>query len=335
MTATVSHKSYILRLSNTIIMKLQQLRYVLEVSRHNLNVSEAADALYTSQPGISKQIRLLEEELGVQIFIRSGKRVVSVSQPGKEVLKLAERILRDVQNIKNIGNEFTDHDSGSLTIATTHTQARYVLPDIVARFVQRYPKVRLSIRQGSPTAIAQMVASGEADFAIATESLDEHTDLRKLPCSQWTHAVIVPDGHPLLARTQPLALSDLSDYALITYEFAFTGSTSIARAFQKAHIEPPVVALSSADTDVLKTYVKLGLGIGLMAEMAFTSASDHGLQLIEAAHLFEPSWTYIALRPDTYLRGYTYDFINMFAPKLTRERIDQMLYMPIMEDFSI
>ena len=169
----MSHKSYILRLSNTIIMKLQQLRYVLEVSRHNLNVSEAADALYTSQPGISKQIRLLEEELGVQIFIRSGKRVVSVSQPGKEVLKLAERILRDVQNIKNIGNEFTDHDSGSLTIATTHTQARYVLPDIVARFVQRYPKVRLSIRQGSPTAIAQMVASGEADFAIATEEIDE------------------------------------------------------------------------------------------------------------------------------------------------------------------
>lgn len=316
-------------------MKLQQLRYVLEVYKHNLNVSEAAEALFTSQPGISKQIRLLEDELGIQIFIRSGKRVVSVSQPGKAVLELAEKILHDVQNIKNIGNEFTDQHTGSLTIATTHTQARYVLPPIVAKFVKRYPKVQLSIRQGSPHAISQMVTSGEADFAIATESLEEHTDLRKLPCTEWTHAVIVPEGHTLLRLQRPLTLTDLSEHPLITYEFAFNNGSSIARAFQKACIEPPTVALSSADTDVLKTYVNLGLGIGLMAKIAFDSEHDHTLRMIPVDHLFEPSSTYIALRPDTYLRGYTYDFINMFSSALTREKIDQILYSPIEEDFSI
>lgn len=316
-------------------MKLQQLRYALEVYRHNLNVSEAAEALYTSQPGISKQIRLLEEELGVQIFIRSGKRVVSVSQPGKAVLELSERILRDVQNIKNIGSEFTDHDSGSLTIATTHTQARYVLPKIVADFVQRYPKVELSIKQGSPSTISHMVNSGEADFAIATESLDDHTELRKLPCYEWTHAIVVPHDHPLLECRNPLSINDLAAFPLVTYEFAFNNGSSIARAFQKARIEQPKVALSAADTDVLKTYVKLGLGVGIMAKMAFDPKADADLQLVDADHLFEPSSTYIALRPGTYLRGYTYDFINLFAPQLTRERIDKILYTPIEEDFSI
>lgn len=316
-------------------MKLQQLRYALEVYRHNLNVSEAAEALFTSQPGISKQIRLLEEELGIQIFIRSGKRVVSVSQPGKAVLELAERILRDVQNIKNIGSEFTEHDSGSLAIATTHTQARYALPAIVAEFVQRYPKVRLSIKQGSPDVLAQMVVNGEADFAIATEALEENGELRKLPCEAWTHAVIVPDDHPLLDCRHPLAIEDLAAFPLVTYEFALNHNNNIARAFQKARLDLPTVALSSADTDVLKTYVRLGLGVGLMAKMAYDSKTDGDLHLIDASHLFEPSHTYIALRPDTYLRGYTYDFINLFAPKLTRTRIDKMLYEPIEEDFSI
>ena len=316
-------------------MKLQQLRYALEVYRHNLNVSEAADALFTSQPGISKQIRLLEEELGIQIFIRSGKRVVSVSQPGRAVLEISERILRDVQNIKNIGSEFTDHDSGSLTIATTHTQARYALPKIVAEFVKNYPKVNLTIKQGSPSAIAQMVSSGEADLAIITERIDDHPELGKLSCYEWNHAVIVPHDHPLLDCRNPLSLEDLASFPLVTYEFAFNSGSSIARTFNKAHIEQPDVALSAADTDVLKTYVRLGLGVGLMAKMAYDPAVDQDLQLIDAAHLFEPSPTWIALRTDTYLRGYAYDFIQMFAPKLTREVVDRILYTPVVEDFSI
>ena len=316
-------------------MKLQQLRYALEVYRHNLNVSEAADALFTSQPGISKQIRLLEEELGIQIFIRSGKRVVSVSQPGKAVLEISERILRDVQNIKNIGSEFTDHDSGSLTIATTHTQARYALPKIVAEFVKNYPKVNLTIKQGSPSAIAQMVSSGEADLAIITERIDDHPELGKLSCYEWNHAVIVPHDHPLLDCRNPLSLEDLASFPLVTYEFAFNSGSSIARTFNKAHIEQPDVALSAADTDVLKTYVRLGLGVGLMAKMAYDPVVDQDLQLIDAAHLFEPSPTWIALRTDTYLRGYAYDFIQMFAPKLTREVVDRILYTPVIEDFSI
>ena len=316
-------------------MKLQQLRYALEVYRHNLNVSEAADALFTSQPGISKQIRLLEEELGIQIFIRSGKRVVSVSQPGKAVLEISERILRDVQNIKNIGSEFTDHDSGSLTIATTHTHARYALPKIVAEFVKNYPKVNLTIKQGSPSAIAQMVSSGEADLAIITEQIDDQPELGKLPCYEWNHAVIVPHDHPLLDCRNPLSLEDLASFPLVTYEFAFNSGSSIARTFNKAHIEQPDVALSAADTDVLKTYVRLGLGVGLMAKMAYDPVVDQDLQLIDAAHLFEPSPTWIALRSDTYLRGYAYDFIQMFAPKLTREVVDRILYTPVVEDFSI
>ncbi|WP_107928773.1 CysB family HTH-type transcriptional regulator [Neisseria animaloris] len=316
-------------------MKLQQLRYALEVYRQNLNVSEAAEALFTSQPGISKQIRLLEEELGIQIFIRSGKRVVSVSQPGKAVLELAERILRDVQNIKNIGSEFTGQDSGSLTIATTHTQARYALPKIVAEFVKRYPKVQLSIKEGSTHTIAQMISNGDADFAIATIPLDDYSDLRKLPCSEWTHAILVPHTHPLLDCRHPLSINDLVAYPLVTYEFALNSNSNIFRAFQKAHLKLPKIALSSADTDVLKTYVRLGLGVGLMAKLAYDPQTDHDLQLIDAAHLFGTSSTYIALRSDTYLRGYIYDFISLFAPQLTRERIDQMLYAPIEEDFSI
>ncbi|EGV37872.1 CysB family HTH-type transcriptional regulator [Neisseria weaveri] len=315
-------------------MKLQQLRYALEVYRHNLNVSEAAEALFTSQPGISKQIRLLEEELGIQIFIRSGKRVVSVSQPGKAVLEIAERIFRDVQNIKNIGRDFTDQDSGSLTLATTHTQARYILPKVVAEFVKTYPKVKLSIKQGSPSAIVQIVQNGEADFAIATESVGE-TDLRKIPCHCSSYALIVPDDHPVLEFRNPLSLADIADFPAVTYEFAFNHGSSVARAFQKAGLPMPEIALSAADTDVLKTYVRLGLGIGIIEKAAYDAASDQGLHMIDAGHLFEPSPIYIALRAGTYLRGYSYDFIQLFAPQLSRERIDKILMPVIEEDFCI
>lgn len=315
-------------------MKLQQLRYALEVYRHNLNVSAAADALYTSQPGVSKQIRLLEEELGVQIFIRSGKRIISVSPPGKTVLALAERVLHDVHNIKNIGKEFTDHNSGVLTIATTHTQARYALPHIVAQFVKEYPKVKLSIKQGSPSAIAHMVISGEADFAITTEPLENFDELRSIPCSKWTHGIITPEKHPLLEKAE-ISIEDIAAYPLVTYEFAFNSNSSIAHAFHQAKIGHPNIVLAAADTGVLKTYVKLGLGIGLMAQMAFDREADRGLRMIDASHLFNPSHTAITLRPDSYLRGYTYEFINMFAPGLTKDKIDKLLYEPIEEDFSI
>ncbi|MDO4997062.1 MAG: CysB family HTH-type transcriptional regulator [Neisseria sp.] len=315
-------------------MKLQQLRYALEVYRHNLNVSDAAEALFTSQPGVSKQIRLLEEELGIQIFIRSGKRIVSVSQPGKAVLEMSERILHDIQNIKNIGKEFTGQDNGLLTIATTHTQARYALPDVIARFVQQYPKVRLRIRQGNPEEIAQMVADGEADFAIATETVNLESDLRSIRCASWNHGVVVPENHPLLALDD-LSLNDIAQYPLITYEFAFNSGSSIARAFHRAGISEPNIALSAADTGILKTYVKLGLGIGLIAQMAFDEGYDDGLRLIDTSHLFDPSHTSILLRADTYLRGYIYDFIKLFNPELDKERIDRLLYEPFVEDYSI
>ncbi|MDO5058853.1 MAG: CysB family HTH-type transcriptional regulator [Neisseria sp.] len=315
-------------------MKLQQLRYALEVYRHNLNVSEASEALFTSQPGVSKQIRLLEEELGIQIFIRSGKRIVAVSQPGKAVLQTAERILHDIQNIKNIGKEFTGQDNGLLTIAAGYTQARYVLPEVVARFVKQYPKVRLRIRQGSPEEMEQLVSDGEADFAITTEAPRRDSDLRSIPCSRWTHGIIVPDGHPLLEIPKP-NIADLAAYPLITYEFAFNTGSSIARAFRSADINEPNIALSAADANVLKTYVKLGLGVGLLAQQAFEAEADKGLNLIDASHLFEPSYTSILLRADTYLRGYIYDFIQMFSPDLVKERIDKLLYSPVEEDYSI
>ncbi len=317
-------------------MKLQQLRYALEVYRHNLNVSEAADALFTSQPGISKQIRLLEEELGIQIFIRSGKRIVSVTQPGQVVLKLAERILHDVQSIKNIGNEFTEQDSGSLTIATSHTQARYALPSIIARFRKRYPKVRLAILQGSPEVLMEMVTSDKANFAIITEAPPNEHDVRMIPCSQWAHAVVAPQDHPILDAPHPLSIETLASYPLITYESAFAGGNSIMRAFQRAQLADQVdIALTASDTDILKTYVRLGLGVGIMAKMAYDPKADQDLYLIDASHLFAPSDTHIVMRPDTYLRRYAYDFIEMFMPQMTQERVDKILYAPAQEDFSI
>ena len=317
------------------IMKLQQLRYALEVYRHNLNVSEAAEALFTSQPGVSKQIRLLEEELGIQIFIRSGKRIISVSQPGKAVLQTAERILHDIQNIKNIGYEFTKQDNGVLTIATTHTLARYILPPIIAEFIGMYPKVRLNIKQGTPSDIQQMVSEGKVDFAITPELPETVEELRNIPCFRWHYGLIVPNDHPLLDHKGALTLPLITQYPLITYEFAFNQGTNIVRAFHKADIPPPNAALSVADNDVLKTYVKLGLGIGIMAKAAYEPKTDSDLTLIDISQLIEPCYSGLLFRPDSYLRGYIYDFIGLFNPSLTKERLDQLLYAPVIEDFSI
>lgn len=301
-------------------MKLQQLRYLCEVAKRGLNLSEAAEALYTSQPGISKQIRMLESELGVEILVRHGKRVVDITEPGRIILDIAERILRDTENLKRVGREFAAEDSGSLTIATTHTQARYALPPVIQRFIARYPRVRLSLREGSPQQISDLMRSGEADIAIITEAHEHYEDLVTLPCYQWNRCVITPLRHPLLKERQ-LTLEMIAQYPIVTYDFAFSGNSPIKRAFDARGIKPNV-ALTAVDADVIKAYVELGLGVGILAKMAFDPARDFGLRLIDASHLFEPSTTRIGIRRHTYLRGYIYDFIEMFAPHLTRRVVD-------------
>lgn len=304
-------------------MNIQQLRYVFEIARHGLNISDAAEALYTSQPGISKQIRQLEEELGVEIFTRHGKRLVGVTEPGKQVLAIAERMLRDVDNLRQVGAEFSREEAGTLTIATTHTQARYVLPKIVPRFMQRFPNVRLQLRQGNPVQCCRYVLSGEADLAIATEAIAEFDDLVMLPCYQWNRAVIAPDGHPLVTQ-HPLTLEAIARYPLITYDFAFTGRSQINKAFLGRGLRPNVV-LTALDADVIKTYVALGLGVGIMAAMAFRPEEDKGLQAVDASHLFESATTRIGLPRNAYLRGYAYAFIELFAPHLDRKLVDGSL----------
>ena len=304
-------------------MKLQQLRYLREVARCGLNLSEAALSLHTSQPGISKQIRQLENELGVDILVRNGKRVVDVTEPGRVILGIAERMLQDAENLKQVAREFTSDGAGSFTIATTHTQARYALPSIIARFSQRYSKVRLSLRQGSPQYIAELVRSGEADIAIATEAAEFYDGLVLLPCFQWNRCVITPLKHPLL-REKQLTLEAIARYPVVTYDFAFTGDSPIKRAFDSKRITPKVV-LTAIDADVIKAYVEMGLGIGILAKMAFDPARDLGLRLIDASHLFEPSTTRIAMQRNAYLRGYVYDFIELFAPHLKRAVIDATL----------
>ncbi|WP_410499133.1 HTH-type transcriptional regulator CysB [Chitinibacter sp. S2-10] len=312
-------------------MKLQQLRYLVEVAKQGLNVSEAAEKLHTSQPGISKQIRLLEDELGVQIFIRNGKRVVDITAPGREILRIAERILMQSQNLKRIGEEFIQVENGSLTIATTHTQARYALPKVIQAFLQRYPKVRLSIKQGSPTQISEMVVDGSADLAIATEGIDHYPELAMLNCYDWNRCIIVPKSHPLTTLTRPISIHDIAAWPLITYDFAFTGRSKINRAFEEQSLTPNVV-LTAIDSDVIKTYVELGLGIGILAGMAYEPERDTALTAIDASHLFEASTTHIGMRKDAYLRGYTYDFIALFAPHLTRSVVQDALLCEAGED---
>ena len=297
-------------------MKLQQLRYLCEVASQGLNLSKAAKTLHTSQPGISKQISLLEDELGVDIFVRNGKRVVKITPPGEAIIEIAERMLRDAKNLKQVGQEFTNEASGSLTIATTHTQARYALPPAIKRFTLRYPKVKLILRQGSPTQIAKLVTSGEADIAIATEAIELFDELVMLPCYQWNRCIITPPRHPLL-KLEKLTLEDIVKYPIITYDFAFTGRTKINQAFAAKGLTPNVV-LTAIDADVIKTYVELGLGIGILAQMAFEPNRDKHLRSIDASHLFEPSTTRIGITRNSYLRGYVYDFIGMFAPHLDR-----------------
>lgn len=304
-------------------MNLQQLRYVREAVRQRLNLTEAAKKLYTSQPGVSKQIKELEDELGVEIFVRRGKRLVALSEPGKLVVKVVERILSETENLRQVGREFRDRESGSLVIATTHTQARYALPRVVTAFKRRYPKVHLSLQQGSPPQLAEMVIGGDADIAIATESLALYPQLLALPGYTWNHCVVVPSRHPL-ARAPRLALEDLAPYPIITYDAAFTGRSHIDAAFAARELKPDIV-LSAIDADVIKTYVELGMGVGIVATMAFDAKRDRSLRSLDAGHLFASNTTRVAVRRGGLLRGYAYAFIELFAPHLSRQLIEKAL----------
>ena len=302
-------------------MKLQQLRYIWEVARHELNVSVTADSLYTSQPGISKQIRMLEDELGVQIFNRSGKHLTEITPAGKEIIGITGEILDRVANIRQIALEYKDKERGTLSIATTHTQARYVLPPVIKEFISCYPEVSLHMHQGTPLQISELASKGTADFAIATEALELFENLIMMPCYKWNRSVIVRHDHPL-ATQKRVSLKALADYPIVTYVFGFTGRSQLDQAFNAAGYTPKVV-FTATDADVIKTYVRLGLGVGIVASMAYDPDLDSNLVALDASHLFEPSTTKIGFRRGTYLRTYMYDFIRLFAPHLTRPIVEE------------
>jgi LysR family transcriptional regulator, cys regulon transcriptional activator len=305
-------------------MKFHQLRYVHEVAKQGLNISLAAEALHTSQPGVSKQIQLLEEELNLQIFQRNGKRLVSVTEPGKIILDLADRVMREMDNIKRVGNEFALEDAGTLTLATTHTQARYRLPAAVKAFMEAYPKVKLTIHQGDPSQVTEQVASGEADIGIATEAISKNEKLLCLPAYQWNRSVVVQQDHPLI-KAQPLTLKKISNYPLITYDFAFTGGSLVSKVFEQQGLTPNVV-LTAIDADVIKTYVSLGLGIGLLATMAYDAERDSNLVALDVSHLFPASTTYVGIRRDAYLRGFAYHMIQLLAPNYDKAAVQSALH---------
>lgn len=304
-------------------MKLHQLRYLHEVAKQGLSITAAADVLYTSQPGVSKQILLFEEELGLQIFQRNGKRIIGITEPGMKILSLAAKVIHDIDNIKRVGDEFTNVETGSLTIATTHTQARYKLPAAVKTFMSQFPQVKLNIHQGNPSQVAEQVASGEADIGIATESISGFESLLTLPCYQWNRCVVVPHGHQLLTDGT-ITLEKLVAYPLITYDFAFTGGTLVSKVFTDAGLTPNVV-LTAIDADVIKTYVNLGLGVGLLANMAYDAERDSHLAAIDVSHLFPDSTTYLGVRKDAFLRGYIYGFIEIIAPHISRKVVNDAL----------
>jgi LysR family transcriptional regulator, cys regulon transcriptional activator len=299
-------------------MNFQQLRSVREAARCNFNLTEVAAMLYTSQPGVSRQIRELEEELGVEIFVRAGKRLTGLTPPGAAILPIVERLLLDAENIKRAGQDFTDQMEGQLTVAATHSQARYALPQVVKEFRDRFPKVTLHLHQGSPKQVAAMLISGEADIGVATEALSDYTQLVTLPCYRWTHSVVVPHGHPLLAEKAPINLQQLSRYPIITYEVGYTGRSHIDDAFHAQGLHPDVV-LTAMDADVIKTYVELGMGIGIVASIAVDEERDRNLGILDAGHLFSVNVTRLGLRKGAWLRGYAYNFVELFAPTLTRD----------------
>ncbi len=306
-------------------MKLQQFRYIVEVLNHNLNVSATAESLYTSQPGISKQVRMLEDELGVQIFERSGKHLTKVTPAGKDIIRIAADILGKVESIKAVASQHTHPYRGTLNISTTHTQARYALPGVIKGFIERYPEVSLNMHQGTPAQISDSVSKGTADFAIATEALHLYSDLVMLPCYHWNRSIIVKPGHPL-TKVEKVTVEDIAKYSLVTYVFGFTGRSELDTAFDAAGLKPKIV-FTATDADVIKTYVKLGIGVGVLATMAFDDETDTDLVRIDASHLFSASTTMIGFRKGTFLRTYMYDFMERFAPHLTRDVVDKAIMM--------
>lgn len=298
-------------------MNFQQLRIIRETVRCHFNLTEVANTLYTSQSGVSKHIKDLEDELGVELFVRKGKRLLGLTEPGRALVKIVERLLLDAQNIKNLADQYSKQDQGNLTVATTHTQARYVLPAVVAQFRVLYPKVKLHLHQGSPQEIAQMLLEGRADLGIATEALGNVEGLISYPYHSWHHAVIVPSDHAL-AKKKKLKLSEIAEHPIITYHEGFTGRALIEQAFTKAELQPEIV-MSALDADVIKSYVELGLGIGIVASLAFNAERDHNLQLLDCSHLFPANVTRIAIREGHLLRTFAYEFIGLCSPRLTEE----------------
>ena len=311
-------------------MKLQQLRYALEVLRHDLNVSATAQALFTSQPGISKQIRLLEDELGVELFTRSGKHLTQVTPAGGDILQVVAQMMQQVEQIRQLAQEHRAPDEGVLSLATTHTQARYVLPPVIADFMIRYPKVSLQLQQGTPLQIAEMAAKGEVQMAIATEGLEHFRDLVMLPCYRWNRTLVVPQGHPLTTLNE-VSLADVAAYPLVTYVFGFTGRSQLDDAFRHADLAPKT-AFTAADADVIKTYVRLGLGVGIIAQLAYDPKEDADLVAIDAHHLFAPSTTYVGLRRGTFMRQFMLEFMQGFAPHLSAERVQAAMQLSPAQD---
>ncbi|WP_119155994.1 CysB family HTH-type transcriptional regulator [Caldimonas tepidiphila] len=314
-------------------MNFQQLRSVREAVRRGFNLTEVAQALHTSQPGVSRQIRELEDELGVELFVRAGKRLTGLTQPGEQVLPIIERMLLDAENLRRAGEDYAQQSRGRLSIAATHSQARYALPPAVGDFRRQFPDVTLNLHQGTPDQIARMLLEGEADVGIATEALTRYEDLVALPCYRWTHCVIAPPGHPLLAAPA-LTLEALARHPIITYDAGYTGRAHIDEAFARHGLRPEIV-LTALDADVIKTYVELGLGIGIVASIAYDESRDRGLVARDAGHLFAVNMTRLALRRGTWLRGYVYAFIESFAPPLTRKVVERAIAAAPGEDYVI
>jgi LysR family cys regulon transcriptional activator len=307
-------------------MKLQQLKYLIAIADNGLNITAAAEKLYTSQPGVSKQLKLLEEELGLQLFARKGKSLGSITPAGHQVIERARLIMQEAENIRSLASDYYHEEEGELSIATTHTQARYVLPDVVQEFRKRYPRVSLNLHQGTSEQIADMVAANEIDFAIATGARDLFSKLLLVPSYHWDRIIVVPKDHDLAKLDHKLSLQDLAKHPLVTYVFSFGGQSSLKRAFADVGLEPDVV-FTARDADVIKTYVRMGLGVGIVASMAEECDDHKDLTPIDASGLFPRSTTWIGFRKDAVLRRYMLDFIRLFAPHMTSDQLEQTRYL--------
>jgi len=303
-------------------MKLQQLKYLLAIVDNGLNITAAAERLYTSQPGVSKQLKLLEEELGLQLFTRKGKSLGGITAAGEQVIQRARLIMQEAENIRSLASDYYHEEEGTLSIATTHTQARYILPEVIREFRKRYPRVSLNLHQGTSEQIADMVAANEIDFAIATGSRDLFADLLLVPSYRWDRKILVPNDHALTRLKRKLTLQDLAKYPLVTYVFSFGGQSSLKKAFSNEGLEPDVV-FTARDADVIKTYVRMGMGVGIVAAMAWECQDKKDLVALDAAGLFPRVTTWIGFRRDTVLRGYMVDFAALFAPHLSPELIQR------------